>query len=77
MPGPALFIHAQFPLNSKCYIKAHCKLYSYTRDACGLENYSHEKTAELAPKGFCQHSCLSSKCKFCSYSADNERKYKW
>lgn len=38
MPGAAFFIHAQLPPNSKCHVKAHCKLFTYTRDACGLES---------------------------------------
>lgn len=38
MPSPAFVIDTHIPLNSKCHMKAHCKLYTYTRDMCGLES---------------------------------------
>lgn len=38
---------------------------------------THQNTTKLGTRGSCQHSCLSSKCRFCSYSAENEMKYKW
>lgn len=51
----AFIIHIQIPLNSKCHVKAHCKLYTHQGYVWSGE-HTHENTKKFAPKGSWDHS---------------------